>query len=82
LELVKDVLTKSLKCSIFVYGQTGAGKTYTLSGGALKKRGLAQETIRYLYTQGTNQDYSHIVIECWMIQVYKSDLVDLLKPED
>ena len=43
-----DKLLEGVNCSVFAYGATGSGKTYTISGGAAKKNGVVQQTIRYL----------------------------------
>jgi len=34
--IVNEVL-EGYNCTIFAYGQTGTGKTYTMEGGAIKK---------------------------------------------
>lgn len=78
-ELIDGVMNDGLKCSIFAYGQTGAGKTYTLSGGAFKNNGIIQQTINYIVEQGKANGLK-VEIRCQLIQIYKSDLVDLFLP--
>ncbi|TYI35072.1 hypothetical protein ES332_A03G050400v1 [Gossypium tomentosum] len=49
--IVNEVL-EGYNCTIFAYGQTGTGKTYTMEGGARKKNGEfpsdAEETMKFV----------------------------------
>jgi len=68
---VKKMIAKSLaedsNASVVAYGQTGSGKTHTVSGAALKKKGLAQETIRYISEQGKEAGYTRVLLKCVMV---------------
>ena len=81
-ELIDSALEGS-KCSIFAYGQTGSGKTYTLSGGSFKKNGIVQQTFHYIEKKlRADELITDCGIKCMMIQVYKSDIVDLLRSDE
>ena len=77
--LIEEVLKLNLKCSIFAYGQTGAGKTHTFSGGPLKRDGLIPRTIRYIALIAASYGYVRVSVKCVMVQIYKSELVCLLR---
>lgn len=79
--LVVDALQGN-NCTIFAYGQTGSGKTHTISGGPLKKHGLIQQSfdlMREIIMTDQTHEYE---INCQMIQVYKSEVIDLLRDCD
>ena len=43
---------KGYNSTIFVYGQTGTGKTYTMEGSAKnKEEGLIQKSIQYIFNK-------------------------------
>ncbi|KAG2673631.1 hypothetical protein I3760_13G101000 [Carya illinoinensis] len=48
--IVNEVL-EGYNCTIFAYGQTGTGKTYTMEGGARKKNGIYIPRDRYLHEE-------------------------------
>merc|ERR1719478_1336809 len=67
--------------TIFAYGQTGAGKTFTMSG--TKEipgcTGIAQRTMEEIFRvvkQG--EDRYTYSISCTLLELYKTDLKDLL----
>jgi len=65
--------------TLFAYGQTGAGKTYTM-GGTLDNPGVSRRTIDELYrvtAEGAIR-YTYCIMGS-MIELYRQDLVDLLQ---
>jgi hypothetical protein len=66
--------------SVFAYGQTGSGKTYTISGGAKKRDGVIQLAVKKIRHRLIKANFPKAVMKCYMIQLYKSDIVDLLRP--
>lgn len=71
--------------SIFVYGQTGTGKSYTM--GVLdhmnaSSDGLIPNSVNFIFDKLRNDDrYQNASICISMVQVYKEDVYDLLKPK-
>ena len=73
--------------TIFVYGQTGAGKTYTLMGKNSdndeiligEKSGILPRTIDFLFNK-INNDYKGnlITVKCSFLEIYNENLYDLL----
>merc|ERR1712232_351794 len=67
--------------TIFAYGQTGAGKTFTMSGtkDIPGCTGIAQRTMEEIFRvvkQG--EDRYTYSISCTLLELYKTDLKDLL----
>lgn len=60
--IVFEVL-EGYNCTIFAYGQTGTGKTYTMEGGARKKVGSC---FRYSYTNSVMSFSWYIVTVVYM----------------
>eukprot|EP00746_Dinoflagellata_sp_MGD_P067593 gnl/MRDRNA2_/MRDRNA2_27903_c0_seq1.p1 gnl/MRDRNA2_/MRDRNA2_27903_c0~~gnl/MRDRNA2_/MRDRNA2_27903_c0_seq1.p1 ORF type:complete len:646 (-),score=110.21 gnl/MRDRNA2_/MRDRNA2_27903_c0_seq1:188-2125(-) len=64
--------------TIFAYGQTGAGKTYTMFG-CPGKPGLAPRIIQNIYRlTNRNKDRFSFSLSASMIELYRNSLVDLL----
>ena len=64
---------------IFAYGQTGTGKTYTMFGEP-SSPGIAPRAIKGLYDLvQTGRKTSRIKISCYMVELYKAKLQDLLQ---
>merc|ERR1711971_897914 len=67
--------------TIFAYGQTGAGKTFTMAGGPGEQEGVTPRTIREIYEviEGSKAIRDYTVVGS-MLELYRNDLVDLLIP--
>jgi len=65
---------------IFAYGQTGSGKTFTIYGDdanpGLTPRAIA-EVMRCVHRDSNK---SSVKMECYMLELYRDDLIDLLLP--
>ncbi|GAB2286050.1 Kinesin-like protein KIN-5D [Dionaea muscipula] len=81
--IVNEVL-EGYNCTIFAYGQTGTGKTYTMEGGARKKNGeypsdagviprAVQQIFNTLETQSA--EYS---MKVTFLELYNEEITDLL----
>jgi len=72
--------------TIFAYGQTGAGKTYTMYGDGEKgcvpeKEGIAPRAIMELFQIISRIRHNHTVtVTGSMVELYNNQLVDLLRP--
>jgi kinesin family protein 11 len=70
---------KGFNCTIFAYGQTGAGKTYTMCGkikdnSLTSESGLIPRSLKKLF-DSENQD---IILKCSFVEIYNEVLRDLL----
>ncbi|KAL4451341.1 hypothetical protein ABPG77_009413 [Micractinium sp. CCAP 211/92] len=76
--------------SIFVYGQTGAGKTHTITGdvsraddGALAEEcGLTLRVFRQLFDRITEEERDGVryTVKCCYAEIYNEEITDLLNP--
>jgi len=62
---------------IFAYGQTGSGKTFTIQGDEANP-GLTPRTITELYDIIGGMTNYDVTVTCYMVEIYKGDLNDLL----
>ncbi|ODM97390.1 Kinesin-like protein KIF18B, partial [Orchesella cincta] len=71
-------LLQGYNCSVFAYGSTGSGKTFTMLGGK-DSPGLTLLTLRDLYQQldAAQDDYQSDVIVSYL-EVYNEQISDLL----
>ena len=75
-------------CTIFAYGQTGTGKTYTMSGDMLDTLGLISDSagiiprvLNSLFTR-LDADEAESSVKCSFIELYNEELRDLLSKDD
>ncbi|CAL0299611.1 unnamed protein product [Lupinus luteus] len=85
--IVNEVLD-GFNCTVFAYGQTGTGKTYTMEGGMRNKggdlpaeAGVIPRAVRQIFNilEAQNADYS---MKVTFIELYNEEITDLLSPED
>jgi kinesin family member 11 len=73
-------------CTIFAYGQTGTGKTYTMSGDMTDTLGILSENAgiipRVLYSLFQKLEDKESTVKCSFIELYNEELRDLLSPDD
>lgn len=73
--------------TIFAYGQTGTGKTYTMEGFTYNnkdpERGIIQRTIEdiFYFIESTSNENTKFIIRASYLQIYNENISDLLKPE-
>ncbi|KAK9075756.1 hypothetical protein SSX86_004085 [Deinandra increscens subsp. villosa] len=66
--------TKGINATIFAYGQTSSGKTYTM-------KGIAEKCIDDIYAYINNATGSSFVLKLSAIEIYNETVVDLLNPD-
>ncbi|PPD95590.1 hypothetical protein GOBAR_DD07388 [Gossypium barbadense] len=85
--IVNEVL-EGYNCTIFAYGQTGTGKTYTMEGGARKKNGefpsdagVIPRSVKQIFDilEAQNAEYS---MKVTFLELYNEEITDLLAPEE
>ncbi|GAP85399.1 putative kinesin family member 11 [Rosellinia necatrix] len=90
-DVVKPILEEMLSgynCTIFAYGQTGTGKTYTMSGDMNDTFGLLSDAAgiipRVLHSLFNKLDADDIesFVKCSFIELYNEELRDLMSVED
>ncbi|KAI0488803.1 hypothetical protein KFK09_028642 [Dendrobium nobile] len=86
--IVREVL-EGYNCTIFAYGQTGTGKTYTMEGGAVNAKngefpndaGVIPRSVRQIFDklEAQNSEYS---MKVSFLELYNEEITDLLAPEE
>ncbi|CAN1275074.1 Kinesin-like protein KIN-5B [Linum perenne] len=85
--IVKEVLD-GFNCTVFAYGQTGTGKTYTMEGGMRNKggdlpaeAGVIPRAVRQIFDtlEAQKADYS---MKVTFLELYNEEIADLLASED
>ncbi|KAI4956188.1 hypothetical protein J4E91_000399 [Alternaria rosae] len=84
---ILDEVVDGFNCTIFAYGQTGTGKTYTMTGdisNVLPLPDAAGIIPRVLYAlfQRLETDEIENSVKCSFIELYNEELRDLLSPDD
>ncbi|KAI8373833.1 kinesin motor domain-containing protein [Blakeslea trispora] len=85
--ILEDVL-KGYSCTIFAYGQTGTGKTYTMEGDlgqtdratAASNAGVIPRTIYHLFRMLDKEKEAYVTVS--MLELYNEELRDLLSAEN
>ena len=78
-EILNSALEGYSGC-ILCYGQTGAGKTFTITGAQndYKYRGLIPRVLSSLYQEINNRYDHHIKISISYLELYNEGVIDLL----
>ncbi|KAH0930436.1 hypothetical protein HID58_016163 [Brassica napus] len=81
--IVHEVL-EGFSCTVFAYGQTGTGKTYTMEGGMRDlpaEAGVIPRAVRHIFETLESQkaDYS---MKVTFLELYNEEVTDLLAQED
>lgn len=86
----KGVVESSLEgynATMFAYGQTGTGKTYTMEGfnsaGSLEDRGIIPRAIEqiFMHIEKNVSARMRFLVRASYLQIYNESISDLLKPE-
>ncbi|RJE20162.1 kinesin-like protein [Aspergillus sclerotialis] len=84
LPMVGEMLL-AYNCTAFAYGQTGTGKTYTMSGDMAEEFGLLADNAgiipRALYTIFEKLKEADSSVKCSFIEIYNEELRDLLSDD-
>ncbi|KAL4882408.1 P-loop containing nucleoside triphosphate hydrolase protein [Aspergillus karnatakaensis] len=88
-DVVLPIVTEMLagyNCTIFAYGQTGTGKTYTMSGDMTDTLGILSDNAgiipRVLYSLFDKLAETESTVKCSFIELYNEELRDLLSAEE
>ncbi|KAK9240186.1 P-loop containing nucleoside triphosphate hydrolase protein [Lipomyces kononenkoae] len=90
-DVVAPILEEALagyNCTVFAYGQTGTGKTYTMSGDVSDNYGTFASDAgiipRALYRlfQALEAEQSEYSVKCSFIELYNEELRDLISKDD
>ncbi|KAI9376454.1 P-loop containing nucleoside triphosphate hydrolase protein [Aspergillus egyptiacus] len=85
LPIVNEMLA-GYNCTIFAYGQTGTGKTYTMSGDMTDTLGILSDNAgiipRVLYSLFGKLEETESTVKCSFIELYNEELRDLLSAEE
>ncbi|KAG6744062.1 hypothetical protein POTOM_052771 [Populus tomentosa] len=87
--IVNEVL-EGYNCTIFAYGQTGTGKTYTMEGGRVgvvesgefpSDVGIIPRAVQQILDvlEARNEEYS---MKVTFLELYNEDIMDLLAPDE
>ncbi|XP_061445901.1 kinesin-like protein KIF18B isoform X2 [Rhineura floridana] len=78
---ILDGVLNGYNCSVFAYGATGAGKTYTMLGSE-KEPGIMYFTMEELYRQiEARREEKHCEVLISYQEVYNEQIHDLLEPK-
>ncbi|XP_077532007.1 kinesin-like protein KIF12 isoform X2 [Haemaphysalis longicornis] len=81
-----DMALDGFASTIMAYGQTGAGKTYTLTGpperqeGAAGEPGIMQLAFAYLFSEIEQRRGVEYIVQASYLEIYKEHVLDLLNP--
>ncbi|KAJ8534042.1 hypothetical protein K7X08_007366 [Anisodus acutangulus] len=89
--IVNEVL-EGFNCTIFAYGQTGTGKTYTMEGECKRSKsghnsdlppgaGVIPRAVKQIFDmlESQNAEYS---VKVTFLELYNEEITDLLAPDD
>ena len=82
-ECVQDVVSSVLdgyNGTVFAYGQTGAGKTYTMCGdtGAYQQRGTVPRALHQIFSESDARVDRDVTVKVSYLEIYNEVLYDLL----
>ncbi|KAF2173147.1 hypothetical protein M409DRAFT_17093 [Zasmidium cellare ATCC 36951] len=87
---ILDEVLNGFNCTIFAYGQTGTGKTYTMSGDVTdvlpipEAAGIIPRVLHTLFAKLGDDESEKVEhsVKCSFIELYNEELRDLLSAED
>ena len=90
IECTKEIVIRALDgidTTIFVYGQTGAGKTHTMLGNRVNKNnfdGLIFKGLEDIFKEDKKEEDTNLNLTCSYLEIYNEGIYDLLtnKEED
>lgn len=86
--IVNEVL-EGYNCTIFAYGQTGTGKTYTMEGGGKKAKdgllpsdaGMIPRSVRQIF-ETLEAQCAEYTMKVTFLELYNEEITDLLAPDE
>ncbi|KAI5467399.1 P-loop containing nucleoside triphosphate hydrolase protein [Mariannaea sp. PMI_226] len=85
---ILDEMIAGYNCTIFAYGQTGTGKTYTMSGDMTETLGMLSDDagiiprVLYQLFNKLELEDAENTIKCSFIELYNEELRDLLSVDE
>ncbi|KAL1527678.1 hypothetical protein AB1Y20_009064 [Prymnesium parvum] len=81
-----ESMLQGFNASIIAYGQTGAGKTFTMEGSSTEGHGagIIPRSVRHIFDhieQGRFASPTRFLVRAAYLQIYNESVSDLLKPE-
>jgi hypothetical protein len=80
---VKPLVCETLKgfeSTVFAYGQTGTGKTYTMEGDISSEQhmGVIPRSVRHIFKTLSESRFVSSTVSCQYLEIYNEELSDLL----
>ncbi|XP_062324638.1 kinesin-like protein KIF3B [Osmerus eperlanus] len=81
--LVESVL-QGFNGTIFAYGQTGTGKTYTMQGIVTdpERRGIVPNSFNHIFTQISRSQNQQYLVRASYLEIYQEEIRDLLRKDN
>ena len=78
-----DQVIEGYNGTIFAYGQTGCGKTYSMIGDPKSEeyKGLIPRTFGHIMGMINASDQKQFLVRCSYIEIYNEDIHDLLSKD-
>ena len=79
-----DNFLEGYNCTVFAYGQTGAGKTYTMLGDPCDEEnwGLQPRCLEYLFYALKEHRNAENLIKITYVEIYNEKIIDLLNDKE
>lgn len=85
---IVDEVLEGFSCTVFAYGQTGTGKTYTMEGGKKAKNGefpsdagVIPRSVRKIF-ESLEEQCADYVMKVSFLELYNEEITDLLAPDE
>ena len=72
-----DGVVNGFNATVFAYGATGAGKTYTMLGNE-KEPGIMPLTLNELFNKIKSYPEREYTVKLWYLEIYNENIIDLL----
>lgn len=76
-----DSLLNGFNCTVFAYGATGSGKTYTMLGSS-DDPGVIYYTAMHLFQKIQENQDEHLEVSVSYLEIYNENVYDLLRPSN
>lgn len=75
-----DSVLQGFNGTVFAYGQTGTGKTYTMQGSSAdpETRGVIPNSFQHIFTQISRSQNQKYLVRCSYLEIYQENIRDLL----
>ncbi|KAM6961458.1 kinesin family member 3Cb [Aplochiton taeniatus] len=75
-----DSVLQGFNGTIFAYGQTGTGKTYTMNGMSTdpERRGIVPNSFNHIFTQISRSQNQKYLVRASYLEIYQEEIRDLL----